>query len=826
MPGLEIPEGSPADMSWLNTEAAGKHGFVRVKNGHFADGRGRPLRLYGVNITGDSCFLPEDNAQKLARRLSQWGFNCLRLHFMDYIGKGSIWKDSKTGTLSEAKLAQLDRLIAECAQEGIYINLNLHVGRTYPDQPKIPGSRTFRYGKSLDKWYPPYVAMQEDYARRLLDHTNPYTGNRYADEPAVACIEISNENTMIFDRREDYRRLPGPMKDVFTGIWTEWLREKYGTTDKLRTAWKLDKKPLGKEILRPDGWRVQNAHGAESILTREDGVWCWNATKPGVSSWNLQMQYNQLDYPDGGRYTFRFKARSKTSNSVTHTLVLEKPPYKTAGLKKKLHLKPEWRDFCIISEVNAPSEEATLRLNFSLGNKPGCVEFKDFSLRSGGDRLPEGQSLETGIDIPDDNGVPDVMNDYFAFLIDTEMATTQRLVKFLKEKLGCKMPVSNTQISKGGAGGVLRETTLCDYIDMHGYWEHPHYKRNEKGQATVFRISNTSQVSDSNGGSLANMACFRVKDRPFSVSEYNTPAPNDHGAELFPLLTMTAALQDWDALYAYSYSDFGSHYESVAVKKHFHLVGRANVLAHAPAGAMIFRKGLLKPAQSELQLILPKKQVAPLTRNHYFLPDLWRMMEVDTGSAWLRKVTLVLDQDAEKPGFHGPHKVSGEEHTSDNGMLRWSPADPDGAWCSLNTPGAKLLIGHVGGRSFSTGDVSFDVSPRPWPGKLPAYACISLVALDGKPIDRSSRMLFVASARTENRNMGWNADRTSLSMEGGWGKEPSVSEAVPVKLHLPGNPVKAVKLDAEGRPAGELITSGNTVELRREDQSLWVLLTR
>ncbi len=54
MPGLATAPGTAVDMSALNAEPAGKHGFVRIEGGHFVDGRGRRLRLFGTNITGDS----------------------------------------------------------------------------------------------------------------------------------------------------------------------------------------------------------------------------------------------------------------------------------------------------------------------------------------------------------------------------------------------------------------------------------------------------------------------------------------------------------------------------------------------------------------------------------------------------------------------------------------------------------------------------------------------------------------------------------------------------------------------------------------------------
>ncbi|MBT3291783.1 MAG: cellulase family glycosylhydrolase, partial [Victivallales bacterium] len=119
MPGLEAPSGTPVDLSGLTTEPAGGSGFLQVKDGHFADGRGQRVRLIGTNITGDSCFMEPETADRLALRLRQWGFNCVRLHFMDFTRKSSIWEDAKTGTLSEDQLKRLDHLVAAFAKNGI-----------------------------------------------------------------------------------------------------------------------------------------------------------------------------------------------------------------------------------------------------------------------------------------------------------------------------------------------------------------------------------------------------------------------------------------------------------------------------------------------------------------------------------------------------------------------------------------------------------------------------------------------------------------------------------------------------------------------------------
>jgi hypothetical protein len=233
VPALAVPDGGIVDLSYLNAEPISGPGFVAVADGHFVDASGHRLRLFGTNITGDSCFPDGDVAPRLAQRLRQYGFNCLRLHFMDFSWGGtsrdSLWDDPSAGKLSERNLAKLDRLIAECAANGIYVNLNLHVGREYPGQPKVAGSRAFRYSKNLDRWHEPFISRMEQFCRDLLNHVNPHTGRRYADEPAIACVEINNENTMIRDDLADLRRLPEPLVEALTRKWTTWLRERYGT---------------------------------------------------------------------------------------------------------------------------------------------------------------------------------------------------------------------------------------------------------------------------------------------------------------------------------------------------------------------------------------------------------------------------------------------------------------------------------------------------------------------------------------------------------------------------------------------------------------------
>ena len=47
--------------------------------------------------------------------------------------------------------------------------------------------------------------------------------------------------------------------------------------------------------------------------------------------------------------------------------------------------------------------------------------------------------------------------------------------RFLREDLGVKAPICDTQANYGGLQGVYREATHSDFIDMHAYWQHPRF---------------------------------------------------------------------------------------------------------------------------------------------------------------------------------------------------------------------------------------------------------------------------------------------------------------------------------------------------------------
>ena len=198
---------APVDLSFLNAheKPAGKRGFLRADHDRLVFEDGTPARFWGTNLTAYALFgTSRMNVRRQARRLSELGFNLVRLHHHDspwvnpnIFGKSDL---SSTRSLSDAALAQLDWWIYCLKNEGIYIWLDLHVQRSFRKGDGIDGFDEIRKGdpeaslKGYNYVNPQIRRAMQRFNNDYLGHENPHTKLRYKDDPAIAAILITNEN--------------------------------------------------------------------------------------------------------------------------------------------------------------------------------------------------------------------------------------------------------------------------------------------------------------------------------------------------------------------------------------------------------------------------------------------------------------------------------------------------------------------------------------------------------------------------------------------------------------------------------------------------------
>jgi len=216
---------------------AGKHGFVRVKNGHFYFEDGTPIKFWGVNLVFGACFPEHDQAEKISKFLASLGVNLVRLHSMDrWLEPNGIWDKNNPKKLSSIQLDKLDYFIYCLKKEGIYIDLNLLVTRDFSKISKKFSGLALG-GKPACLFDPDLIELQKKYAKNLLLHYNPYTKTTYNNEPAIAFIEIVNECSIFHywfmgvlnGYSKPKVRLSYYFRNHLDILWRNWLIKKYGS---------------------------------------------------------------------------------------------------------------------------------------------------------------------------------------------------------------------------------------------------------------------------------------------------------------------------------------------------------------------------------------------------------------------------------------------------------------------------------------------------------------------------------------------------------------------------------------------------------------------
>jgi len=198
---------APIDLSYLNeTERpAGKRGFIRAEGEKFVFEDGHVARFWGTNLNAYALFSsPRQAVAFHAKRIARLGFNLVRIHHHD-----SKWVDpnifgAAAGTgdgLSEKSLEDLDWWIKCLTDEGIYIWLDMHVGRRFKASEKIRffdeiAKNDNGNGVGFSYFNPDVEERMKEFNAAYLGHVNKFTGKAYANDPAVVAVLITNENDL------------------------------------------------------------------------------------------------------------------------------------------------------------------------------------------------------------------------------------------------------------------------------------------------------------------------------------------------------------------------------------------------------------------------------------------------------------------------------------------------------------------------------------------------------------------------------------------------------------------------------------------------------
>jgi len=227
---------------------AGKHGRI-TRQGEKLVYNGKPIKLWGINMCYGTCAPEKELADKRAAFYPKYGINAVRLHkYADNAGWGGIQSKDSFVEFDPAGLDRMDYQIAKLKEAGIYTKLSAHFG----SQKLGPGDK--KYVPFLEELGPfkgnrvetPHSAVHYSpdlqnvqilHTTNLLKHKNPYTGLTYAEDPAIAFIEIINEQSILFYTTMAPLKASATIRKQTGERFCRWLEKKYGTEEKLVAAW-------------------------------------------------------------------------------------------------------------------------------------------------------------------------------------------------------------------------------------------------------------------------------------------------------------------------------------------------------------------------------------------------------------------------------------------------------------------------------------------------------------------------------------------------------------------------------------------------------------
>ncbi len=809
------------DLSALNPPIDGANARLGVNaDGHF-QARGERVRLLGVNFAGDSPFMPTNNAEAVAARLAKFGVNCVRFHHMDAswaTGGGLLaYTGTSSRNVSAAQLERVHFLVSRLRAHGVYANINLLVGREYRSGDGLGGEVTgmdWKDAHILGFFEPAALALHKEYATKVLTPVNRFTGLSLAQDPGVGLVEILNENGILqkwYDGGLD--RLPARYVPALRGRWNDWLAAKYASDAALLAGWQAVDQPLGATLLKNGdfatavtGWNLEQHDTAKAAVTR---TLDFTGGKPsariqvttvGGADWHVQFNQAALRVTQDQVYTLTFSAKAATAGvPLSFSVMQAHDPWQAIGLARGVTLGTEWQRYTNVFAVTGT--DANARVNFGgFGNRLATVWLADVRLQPGGQlgQPPAGTSLATRTLPPllysgdGFTGSSAARQDWLRFLRDTEVAYYDAMIGHIRTNCGYPGLVFGTIMANSPATVQRR----LDVIDAHAYWQHPNFP-GQPWDPVNWTVGNVALVNTLDGNNtLTGLARQRIKGRPFTVTEYQHPSPNQYSAEGPLLLAAYGALQDWDGIWMFDYGP-GQSSATMGMFRGFFDTGQHPLkMANLMVAAQLFRRGHVARATQEYTMPLtPDAEIGLLQRR----AGSWSVfsgsqLDLPTRLPFVSRVST--DVGPNPTGLSTPPaNPAGSTLTSDTGELAWNLATAGRGFVTVKTPRTQAVVGFADNRDLDLGGIRL----RPGATQL-GFCTLALTLMQGETLTNGGTAVLVAAGRCENTNLKWT-DATKTSVGNQWGTAPTLVEVVPFTLTLPvpASRVQVWTLDARGQ---------------------------
>lgn len=369
------------------------------------------------------------------------------------------------------------------------------------------------------------------------------------------------------------------------------------------------------------------------------------------------------------------------------------------------------------------------------------------------------------------------------FLLEVQKSYVREIIDDIRA-VGGKFPM--TAMNRESDRTVILTNGVTDFSDSHAYW---------RGGTQSGFMNDPMSLQKSNA-ITRQLFTNAIENKPFFVSEWDAPWPNEFRADVTLWTAAVGALQNWSGFTLHTYR-YGTTERDCITEK----LGRSIALGGS------YSRGLFDcyndPAKMGLfyhaALIMRRGDVAPAKET-----DVYRLSEEDYLSCkeerHLKKIFPERSEEVKKVRFgvgekdeQAREKIS-ETIISDTQELYRDVKKGIG---KIDSGRTQVVYGFCQGKT-KLKDVTIDVKND--------FATVAISSLNDLPIAETDSLLLTAVGRADNKNVKYNFFHNALKEEG---EAPILADVIEAKIALRTKypDLKVWAVNNEGCLIGQMKTS-------------------
>lgn len=785
--------------------------------GHFVRKDGSRVRLAGVSLSLYSAFPDSLSSIALANRLRALGVNCVRFTGIDYTyaRTASLFADGSSTLkpgLDPEQMKKFDQLVYQLQQNGIYFTIDFHNYWNPRPEDDIHRWDSTGWGARMPLFFDEGIQkIHREVIRAFMTHLNPYTGNTYAEEPALAYVTVAEDGSLtaywaytqevVRPARYGTPSSGNMYIQLIDSLFQDFLMTDRGlnTDQRLNAAWSTQPQSPYNQLSNggfedpfSTAWALQinTADGAKAILQTTE-----SDKKEGTSSGRIRI--GEIDANPYSiylaqllpnikhlrRYTLSFWAKSSVAREIGLLVYNATFPYQSYGLQTPVSLTTDWKkyDLTFTSQV---TDTATAAVIFVMGNAVSDIYLDDVQFKEVGyPGLTAGESISNGTVR---------RSEFFNDMISP--ARAQDEAGFYQLRM--RQFYSNVY-------NMVRDTLkssvlLCPSNRLLSAFDNQTAAQYEVFASQERRTNAESMLSDIYGGTIVSHAHMRFAGKAFVISNQSIDFPRQYQNEMGVIFPAYAGLQDWDGVF-FGVWDAQGRMGSNRIDSNniYEIFDKPNVLALLPSATAAVRHHAIAPSSRVVE-ISNNDEALHYPRLHSLNPYSLSLY-VDPRLPVFRRVhTLVdlADEESFLPHLEVSAIANGVDPSAlnaENEQIFW---DASKSLFRVVTPSYVAVTGATAGQIVTLPGIIVENASSAEP------ATVTLSTLSAQPLTESTTSLLTVSTRVLNQGAEWNAQNTELAR---WGRGPAELAGADVRVTISASAMDSLHvqpLGNDGRPKG------------------------